>query len=647
MHRNRGFLLGVACVAAALVLAPAAGAVVVKLRTGHYAGIHLRHGVNPAAVPGAVAARTQRRLLGPESCPTNPDNGTVCYLGGPVLHTSDPYLVFWDPGGQIPASSEALIRRYLSDVAADTGENDDVYGGERQYYDSTGFAAQRQTFSSATQVITDQHAFPGFTIGCPQVSGYTGCVTDQDIENELTDLIQNHGYPSGTGPGAPIYFVITPPATDVCDGTGSCADPSNSSSFCGYHTYFQVGGANVVYAVVPFGSLGPAQNVLTCQYSQFTAPQEPNTDPADVIVDDLSHENSESITDPIVNTGWLDNNASLTLGSGDEIADNCQSYGSPAAPPQGISANAYPILGGNSTPANGLTYGTAYDQLINGDQYITQTEWSNGDLNCEPSPAAGTVAPSFTDTGPAAPGKSVSFNPAASTAAHGISSATWSFGDGTSTDFTIGAPTPVAHAFASAGDHTVTLTLVDDSGNLATVSHVVAVGNAPNAAFSWSPTHPAAGSPVQLNASGSSDPNTGATIRTYAWNFGDGATTTGPKPAHTYAKPGVYSVSLKVTDSLGLSATKIASLTVLAPGKITRLAPARSGSSEYLAVTVSEPGRIQVGTKSVTLQKAGSASFRVGAAPAPGHRLTVNVTVVYTPEAGPVVRRNYSAVIVG
>jgi hypothetical protein len=632
-YRNRRFLLGVACVAASLVLAPAAGAVVVKLRSGHYAGIQLRQGVSAASVPGARTAKALLRTVAGTTCPS-PDTGAVCYQGGPVLHTTHPYVVFWDPSGQIPTSSRTVIENYLTDVAADAGQRDDVYGVGRQYYDTTGFADAGQTFA-LSQVISVAAQFP--TGGCPANSGYTSCITDQDIENELTNLIQDHGYPSGTGPGAPIYFVVTPATTDVCAGSGDCA----STTFCGYHSNFLVGGQQVIYAVVPFGSLGPSLDVKACQVSNLTYPQEPNADPADVIVDDLSHENSESITDPL-GTGWFD------TGSGNEIADNCQSYGSTANPTQGVSPNVYsPILGDTSPASGSLSYGTAYDQAINGHHYFTQTEWSNGDLTCEPSPALGTVTPSFTDTSPAPPGSGVGFDPSASTASKGISSATWNFGDGTSTDFTIGAPTAMDHTFAGIGDYTVTLTLVDDSGNLATVSHVVAVGNAPTAAFSVSPAHPAAGYPVQINAGGSRDPNAGATVTSYAWNFGDGTRGSGPKPAHTWAKPGVYSVSLKLTDSLGLSATKTASLTVLAPGKITKLAPVRSGSSENLVVTVSEPGRIQVGSRSVTLQKAGSASFRVGAAPAPGNKLSVNVTVVYTPEAGPVVRRTYSAVIVG
>ena len=138
-----------------------------------------------------------------------------------------------------------------------------------------------------------------------------------------------------------------------------------------------------------------------------------------------------------------------------------------------------------------------------------------------------------------------------------------------------------------------------------------------------------------------------AAITTYAWRFGDGAHGTGATPTHIYAKPGVYSVVLKITDSIGLVASRTSSVTVSAPGKIVDLTTKRQGSGEYLVVSVSQAGTIHVGASSATLTKAGSAGFRVGAAPAPNHQLKINVTVVYTPRAGPVVRRAFSKVIRG
>src|SRR6185503_20670925 len=43
----------------------------------------------------------------------------------------------------------------------------------------------------------------------------------------------------------------------------------------------------------------------------------------------------------------------------------------------------------------------------------------------------------------------------------------------------------------------------------------------------------------------------GSTITSWAWNFGDGATSTAQNPSHTYLVPGTYTVSLTATNAIG------------------------------------------------------------------------------------------------
>jgi len=52
--------------------------------------------------------------------------------------------------------------------------------------------------------------------------------------------------------------------------------------------------------------------------------------------------------------------------------------------------------------------------------------------------------------------------------------------------------------------------------------------------------------PVSFDAGGSTDPEGEAL--TFAWDFGDGVTATGPTPQHAYAVPGRYTVRVTVTD---------------------------------------------------------------------------------------------------
>lgn len=68
-----------------------------------------------------------------------------------------------------------------------------------------------------------------------------------------------------------------------------------------------------------------------------------------------------------------------------------------------------------------------------------------------------------------------------------------------------------------------------------------------------------AGTAISFSSTGSSDPQ-GQTL-TYAWNFGDNTTATGASPTHTYATTGIYTVSLTVTDTSGLTGTATAKAT--------------------------------------------------------------------------------------
>jgi len=74
------------------------------------------------------------------------------------------------------------------------------------------------------------------------------------------------------------------------------------------------------------------------------------------------------------------------------------------------------------------------------------------------------------------------------------------------------------------------------------------------------------GAAIAMSAAASLDPN--GTIATYTWDFGDGATATGPAVAHVYAQDGVYPVRLVVTDGDGLTDTVVTTATV------TNVAPA-------------------------------------------------------------------------
>lgn len=64
-------------------------------------------------------------------------------------------------------------------------------------------------------------------------------------------------------------------------------------------------------------------------------------------------------------------------------------------------------------------------------------------------------------------------------------------------------------------------------------------------------------SPLVVNFQDTSTTTASGGLTSWAWNFGDGATSTQQNPAHTYGTPGTYTVTLTVTDGVNPAATRI------------------------------------------------------------------------------------------
>jgi PKD repeat protein len=144
-------------------------------------------------------------------------------------------------------------------------------------------------------------------------------------------------------------------------------------------------------------------------------------------------------------------------------------------------------------------------------------------------------------------GLSCAFDASGSTDTGGtITTYSWNFGDGSSV--VTGASPTVTHVYAASSFSTVTLTVTDDTTSISTsTSFVSPTPSTPLAAF----TSTCTGLSCSFNGSTSGD--TGATITSYKWNFGDGSpvvTSASPTTTHVYASAGSgYSVTLTVTDS--------------------------------------------------------------------------------------------------
>lgn len=225
-------------------------------------------------------------------------------------------------------------------------------------------------------------------------------------------------------------------------------------------------------------------------------------------------------------------------------------YTAPPAPPAG-TGGAFQVVTVIATPGNGnyqAASSSSADIRLNTPGVII--------------PPGGAPTASFTIS-PSSPAVNteVFFDASGSTPGSGSSaivSYDWSFGDGAS-DTGIRPD----HVYGGPGTFTVTLRVTNDRGLSATASQSVTVGTGPEptAAFVFSPTAPVVSQTIFFDAS-TSRAAQGRIIVAYQWNFGDGGQGSGQLPTHSYDLPGAYSVTLTVTDHVGLSDTTAVTVTV-------------------------------------------------------------------------------------
>jgi PKD repeat protein len=128
-----------------------------------------------------------------------------------------------------------------------------------------------------------------------------------------------------------------------------------------------------------------------------------------------------------------------------------------------------------------------------------------------------------------------------------IEGRTWEFGDGG-----VALGTVVSHAFSALRPYTVRLTVVDGAGffNITTLQ-VNVVDDPPVARMTVGSRVLFTGEKLLLNGSGSSDSD--GRILAYQWSFGDAGSGAGPELNTSFSTPGIYTVTLTVSDDLGVS----------------------------------------------------------------------------------------------
>ena len=316
-----------------------------------------------------------------------PTSGSLYYNGGPVMTTSTVYTIFWQPAGyQLPSGYAANMNQYFKDLQATNGKNTNTYDNATQYYQESGstkqYVQEHTTFAGST---VDTDALPPLDpVNCPDTpvaadnggtnppSTTAGCVTDQQVQQEISAVVKAKGWPVSN---TTEFFMFTAPNIGTCfpatveeAGTSVTAPLCSFSYFCAYHSaYFDStvnANSQIIYSNMPYAAQ-TAGNPLTCDVGSY-----PNGNPSDPEINVTSHEHNESITDPF-GTGWWDSNSN-DAGAGYENGDMCAwDFGNVYGPD-----------------------GAQYSQTINGHHYLMQTEWDNTTEGCPGSDSSGNAVPS-------------------------------------------------------------------------------------------------------------------------------------------------------------------------------------------------------------------------------------------------------------
>ncbi|MFT4152201.1 PKD domain-containing protein [Parafilimonas sp.] len=119
----------------------------------------------------------------------------------------------------------------------------------------------------------------------------------------------------------------------------------------------------------------------------------------------------------------------------------------------------------------------------------------------------------------------------------------WDYGDNTTPDTLTGGP--FSHTYTTKGDFDVWLKVIDNNNCYDTATYNNLSITQPVAAFSAGDTIKCSGNNIKFT-----DSSEGTSLQ-YAWDFGDGGTSTLQSPSHKYTSNNTYSVKLVIEDKNG------------------------------------------------------------------------------------------------
>jgi PKD repeat protein len=321
-----------------------------------------------------------------------------------------------------------------------------------------------------------------------------------------------------TAPPAPPNGIFTPCAS----GSGSSSLPGSCVSIVATATATNFSAANpesVLIRLVPTGVILPPPVTPTAAFTFSPTPVNLNVP---VIFDGSAScggpLNGTACTSTSTVTTWTWNFGDGTSGSGKTVTHSFSG--------SGTSFNVTLTV----TNERGVSNSTS--QTVG----VSASAPPKADFTFSPRPT-----PTVGDT--------VFFNADISvpTPGHPIVQFSWNFGDGGTASGLL-----TTHVFATAGTYAVVLSVLDDAGQKNTKETDIAIGTgSPTAVLTLTKT---GGLLSVLGDASASSASGGATITNYTFLWGDGTTTnagSSSAASHTYPVNNTYSVTLRVTDSLG------------------------------------------------------------------------------------------------
>lgn len=251
----------------------------------------------------------------------------INYHGGPVLKGNPVpiYIIWygnWSGTGSNTAATVSLVEHFINTLGNTPYEHINT-----TYGDNTGNVSGNLTLGGA---IFD--------------TGSQGTRLSNSRLSSIVTRSFSNGLPKDANG---VYLVLT--SSNVSE-QGFC------TQFCGFHTAQTLSGTDIKWAFVG----NPDRCPSGCEI-QTTGPNSPATGVggADGIINVITHESEEAITDPDLNA-WFDS-------SGNEDADKCNfNFGTTST----CNANGLCSAAGTSAAAK-------YNQTFGGNNYMMQQEWEN------------------------------------------------------------------------------------------------------------------------------------------------------------------------------------------------------------------------------------------------------------------------------